>query len=710
MAIGQWIATSSKPGVIGTPLQKLRVLDPNFPVPTLLQEVWDYLVDRGGLEEEGILRLAPDAMLVSRAVLHIDAFQASDVIPIREILDAVAASADANLSITQSHAANRGRGVYNPAAAAAAAAEHVQKASAAHLAAHIFKLVLRSLPSQLLVDALHIVAPPSGRLPTGWTSEQMRAAVFAAVAEHRKQTVLRWFLDCCVHIVRKAESNRMQPRSLAVIVAPVLLNPNFGLGAEASADQASTLSLRLTNLVTVVTMLLEAHVEDYNRRFAVQDAHATSEQREATPINHAISKSALDLLKEQLRRPDKQPATTARTSSPVIVEASEAAADASASAVAVPATSVVVPTASVESPASAMEGPVPTPAARTVNTDPMLDAEPGGHAGEHDLGTQGATVVDVGELVSPATKPADAVATPVVATPVAAQVAAAPVWQRPSTTDSHVPAAVEFTPVESTSVNQTSTAQPTDAQVARAVPVGEGQLDPETPPPPYQSPEVKSHSTASVATNVAPGIVRALPLEPASHRDQPASSEAAKKHPPSAVQVRVLDSSDDLNSMEAAKVVALQEREHARHAAGLANSKEENVAVDTNNVVVATAVSEPIPETVDSELRALRGRYGILARAVDSIERKLSEGQAADGKDGASAGGKFQVTALTILNGKITSLIDDKDALVTVDIQSPVARDHAKKQRKNLHDQCVALQLRVQKLVNAHRQPAPGST
>eukprot|EP00750_Incisomonas_marina_P002883 INCI12744.1.p1 GENE.INCI12744.1~~INCI12744.1.p1 ORF type:complete len:1008 (-),score=153.72 INCI12744.1:1808-4831(-) len=303
----RWLRICTRPGVIGCPLPQLLTKDPNLPLPLLLTDVWDYLVEHGGLEEEGIFRISADQAMVTSVLLHIDTFTPNVRVPIVSIFDSVVASSSsvALASADSAIAASRRSGVYNPAQAAADARRHARSVCAAHLAACVLKKILINLPAQLLTDAINVVAPPGGQLPSSWSDEEMLRAVLAPLG-NQTQCVLRWLLQCCARVASHAEVNRMSAGSLAVVIAPLLLQPDFGMagwqGAGGPAGgYGDQLALRTKNLIQAVTQLIRAQMGGSTSSSGGGGSAATKS------VEHSIGNEAMALLRRSHERDLQEP-------------------------------------------------------------------------------------------------------------------------------------------------------------------------------------------------------------------------------------------------------------------------------------------------------------------------------------------------------------------------------------------------------------------
>ena len=100
-------------------------------------------------------------------------------------------------------------------------------------------------------------------------------------------------------------------------------------------------------------------------------------------------------------------------------------------------------------------------------------------------------------------------------------------------------------------------------------------------------------------------------------------------------------------------------------------------------------------QTVVEQLSKVERQLEILTKAVNSVENNLSAQEASQNR-------AFHITALTVLNGKVMSLIDDKDGIVTLNLEG-LEQSLAKERRRGLHTRCSALHDRVQQLITQHR-------
>lgn len=158
----------------GLPPEACETLSVNgFDIPILLVRLWDALKRHGGLEEEGIFRLAPDAAKCAalREALNTDG----------DALERVGAEQDT------------------------------------HVLANLIKIWFRMLPTKLLA---------------GVTAEQIRAcdtgaqcmAVLLTLSPLR-QGIFLWLLEMMSDVAEHGAENRMSERAVAIVVAPNLYDP-----------------------------------------------------------------------------------------------------------------------------------------------------------------------------------------------------------------------------------------------------------------------------------------------------------------------------------------------------------------------------------------------------------------------------------------------------------------------------------------------------
>ena len=144
-----------------------------FAIPVILVKLYGALKDNGGLEEEGIFRLAPDAVKCDE---------------LREALD------------------NDGE-----------ALERIGKGTDAHILANLIKIWFRRLPIRLLA---------------GISSEQIGAcdsgakcmALLQGFPTLQKGLFL-WLLEMMADGAERGSVNRMNERAIAIVVAPNLYDP-----------------------------------------------------------------------------------------------------------------------------------------------------------------------------------------------------------------------------------------------------------------------------------------------------------------------------------------------------------------------------------------------------------------------------------------------------------------------------------------------------
>ena len=158
----------------GLPLHVCECVRVNgFDIPKLLVTLYGALKANGGLHEEGIFRLAPDAVTCDalREALNTDGAALSRI------------GADTDV----------------------------------HVLANLIKIWFRMLPERLLGG----IAPE--RLAACGTGAQCMALVQGF--EPRRQGVLLWLLEMMADVAEAKAANRMGERAVAIVIAPNLYDP-----------------------------------------------------------------------------------------------------------------------------------------------------------------------------------------------------------------------------------------------------------------------------------------------------------------------------------------------------------------------------------------------------------------------------------------------------------------------------------------------------
>lgn len=170
MIVGRpYNVTRWKPS-FGMPLESCELIRINgFDIPRVLEEIATSLRDRGGLREEGIFRLAPNA---------------ADCEPVKEAL---------NLQCSRTVC---------------------DTVTDLHVLATVIKVWFRMMPVKLL----SVVSP--AEITSCSTGAQCMQVLQRFPAAHKG--VVLWLLDLMADVAAQQESNKMNERALAIVMAPNL--------------------------------------------------------------------------------------------------------------------------------------------------------------------------------------------------------------------------------------------------------------------------------------------------------------------------------------------------------------------------------------------------------------------------------------------------------------------------------------------------------
>jgi len=218
----------------GLPLEACECQRVNgYDIPTILVMLWTTLKQNGGLREEGIFRLAPDAHKCEalRESLNNDA----------SALEKVGAETDP------------------------------------HVLANLIKIWFRMLPSRLLAS---LTAQQISECQTG-----AEAMALLQGLEQQQQGLFLWLLEMMAVIAEHKEDNRMNERALAVVVVPNLYDVNCDVDNGADPMAALTFSQGMAKFVSELLF----HYISVRRRVRTASVAATAATAAAATTSAAAS-------------------------------------------------------------------------------------------------------------------------------------------------------------------------------------------------------------------------------------------------------------------------------------------------------------------------------------------------------------------------------------------------------------------------------------
>lgn len=730
----KWLRLCTRKGIVNTPLQKFIVLDPNQPIPILFSDLWNYFVANGGLEVENIFSASAPREAVQKSLLYIDAFLPNEKIPVTNILDSIKSSAEFENSTNQLK-----NSIYNPTKEIYTSKQKEKTANLAHLVAHLLKCFLQNLPSQLLSEAVGIVAPPNGILP-----ELSDAAMLSAVLDSmnfQRKCVFRWLLKACALIAQNCNKNKMNAKALSSVLSPIVLRADFGM-SNLHIDK-SAVALRSKNITTAMHQMIRAQIATI-KHISFHDIDNKKQlHTNSIPINASITARKMlqnvasnDTL-SKINNVTK-PVTITSEKVPKFVEplldysAPTFESDATSKGIAAAnksqredeSTVVQIPNSSQlqtsnehvklnkvkksDSPKSLSTKSLSPKSLSTRALDRVVKkAEAVRISSRHEKDTTETTVYPilkatkiVNQVQNNGTKAntaAQAIAKPTTNTPLPEQKR-----RGKSSIDQNIMAAE----VSSSSVQNIDTkpiAQTYCGPVHNLAFASNGnQMEAEHKLSPKiagqgvesklkrdKGKEVKKIYNVSVISSTTPlnNTEKSSQLAQTLCVDDPPTYAAVKMD--KATHKKVTDDEKTLPDVTSTRIAPL-------HTVG-ETRESQKTKTDVSNDRWSSALLDIL-----SHLDEIEKKINLVLKAVNTIENVLKAAE--NGDVSAIKKRSFNVTSLTVMHGKVTNLIEEKDSVTTEKICIQSEKDKATRKRKDLHAKCYALQEKIEMLVETYKE------